>query len=148
MKKVMVGLAILVLVGCMAASPTISSRAPSVQELSSLPEQYRELQGTWTVYRARVGRLAMPDKTGVKMHFEDNRFWFEGDSGFEVFDINAESDPKRIDFWDETSAVQGIYLIKGDTLIVCSSPPGSSRPSDFDPPAFSKQILTEAKTSP
>src|SRR5262245_28358680 len=99
---------LLLISGCVSVSRPISPRAPVVQPQSGLPASYIALQGVWTVTRAQRGGTAMPDKIGTIMHFEGNRFWFEGDRGFEVFEIDATAEPFKIDYWDKGTAVQGI----------------------------------------
>jgi uncharacterized protein (TIGR03067 family) len=86
----------------------------------------------------------MPDKVGAIMHFEGNRFWFEGNRGFEIIDIDTATEPFRIDFWAGGSTVQGTFQIVGQTLVVCSAPPGVSRPNSLDPTVNPRYILSEA----
>jgi hypothetical protein len=90
----------------------------------------------------------MADKTGTLMHFDGNRFWFEGDRGFEIFEIDATTEPFRIDYWEAGTAVEGIYKIVDSTLFECSAPPGVARPITFDPRADRRYICIEAQRTP
>ena len=81
----------------------------------------------------------------MRAHIEGNRFWFDGDPGFEILDVDTTVEPYRVDFWDKGTAVQGVFRIAGDTLVVCSAPPGVSRPSGLDSRANSRYITFEAQ---
>jgi len=87
----------------------------------------------------------MNDKIGVRAHIEGNRFWFDGDSGFEILDVDTTVEPYRVDFWEKGTAVQGVFRIASDTLVVCSAPPGVSRPTGLDSRAHSRYITFEAQ---
>jgi len=136
------------LVACSSGSLPISPGSPPARQLAELPEPYKALQGVWVVTRARLGSISTPERIGSEMHFEGNRFWFGGDSGFEIVDIDSTAKPSRIDFWESGSAVQGIYRIAGSTLTLCSSPPGSSRPKDLDRCDHPRYILVDAQRKP
>lgn len=86
----------------------------------------------------------MSDKIGVEMHIEGNRFWFERDKGFELIELDDSVEPHRIDFWEGGTAVTGIYRVEGETIALCTAPPGFSRPTDFEPAFLSREIRTLA----
>lgn len=134
--------------GCAATTPTIAPGAPVAKEVSSLPASYASLQGTWKVTRARLGRIDTPERIGAVIHIDGNRFRFEGDQGFETIDIDTSAEPYKIDFWERGSAVQGVFKIVGNSLIVCSAPPNTARPTGFDPAAHHRYILVEAVRQP
>lgn len=145
MKALLCLLATLTLAACAAVTPPIGTGTPAVRATTELPEAFRALQGVWVVKTAQRGSSPMREKIGVKAHVDGNRFWFDGDSGHEVLDLDASTAPNRIDFWGGGTAVQGVYRVEGDTLSVCSSPPGVSRPAGFDPRADSRYILFVAE---
>jgi uncharacterized protein (TIGR03067 family) len=146
MKAIACLLATFALTACAAVTtPPIATAAPAVRAASELPGPFKELQGVWVVKSAQRGSRPMPDKTGVKAHIEGNRFWFEGDPGHEVLDLDTSAAPFRMDFWDGGTAVQGVYRIEGNTLFVCSAPPDVARPAGFDPRADSRYILMVAE---
>lgn len=136
------------LVGCAAGTPAIAPAAPVAREVTSLPAPYASLQGTWKVTRAQLGRFDAPERIGAVMHFDGNRFRFEGDQGFEVIDIDTSGEPYKIDFWEGGTAVQGVFKIVGNTLTICSAPPNIARPASLDPTAHHRYILTEAVRQP
>ena len=138
-------LATLALTACAAVTPPIATTPPAVRSANELPEAFQALQGVWVVKSAQRGSRPMPEKTGVNAHIEGNRFWFDGDSGHEVLDLDTSVAPFRMDFWGGGTAVQGVYRIDGNTLFVCSAPPGVSRPTGFDPRADSRYILMVAE---
>jgi hypothetical protein len=90
----------------------------------------------------------MPEKIGVIMHIEGNRFWFAGDRGFELIDIDTSVTPYKIDFWEHGTAVQGVFKTDGAVFSVCSAPPGVARPASFDCSAHRRYILWEAVRQP
>ena len=145
MSRFVTAVAFVFLVGCASHTAPISQAAPAVRKLSELPDGYRLLQGTWSVTRAELGGQPVPERLGAVMHHEGNRFWFEGESGFEVVDIDAESNPHRIDFWEGGTAVQGVYRLDGDELTTCSAPPGVPRPSSVDRCSRPQYILATAR---
>ena len=145
MKALLCLLAALSLAACAAVTPPIATASPAVRAANELPEPFQALQGAWVVKSAHLGSTPMRDKIGVKAHIDGNRFWFDGDSGHEVLDLDASAAPFRIDFWERGTAVQGIYRIEGNTLSVCSAPPGVSRPDGFDSSTDSRYILFVAE---
>jgi uncharacterized protein (TIGR03067 family) len=49
-----------------------------------------------------------------------------------TFRIDSKKKPKAIDLIDEQGRIYpGIYELNGDTLKLCSAPPGQSRPKEF-----------------
>jgi uncharacterized protein (TIGR03067 family) len=145
MKNVPWILATLLLTACATVTPPISVTSPATRALSDLPNQYQQLQGVWEVRSAQRGSTPMNDKIGVRAHIEGNRFWFDGDSGFEILDIDTTVEPYRVDFWEKGTAVQGVFRIASDTLVVCSAPPGVARPAGLDSRAHSRYITFEAQ---
>jgi uncharacterized protein (TIGR03067 family) len=145
MQRLLSALLALLLAGCSPATPAVTREAPPVRAAAELPDAYAPLQGVWTVAHAQRGAVPMTDKTGMRMHFAGNRFWFDGDTGFEVIAIDAAVVPHRIDFWSGGSAVQGIFRIAGGVLSVCTAPPGDPRPTGFDPSRHPRWILSESR---
>ena len=145
MKNIVWILATLLLTACAAVTPPISEASPSARTVSDLPDAYQQFQGVWEVRSAQRGAAPMDDKIGVRAHLEGNPFRFDGDSGFEIIDIDTSVEPHRIDFWEKGTAVQGVFRIAGETLVVCSAPPGVSRPTGLDSRANSRYITFEAQ---
>jgi uncharacterized protein (TIGR03067 family) len=138
----------LVSVGCSSGSSPISSTSPPVRQVSELSESYVALQGVWTVKQARAGTRSMPEKAGLALHFDGNRFWIGEDSGYEVVEVDTSAEPFKIDFWEAGSAVQGVYRVADTTLSICSASPGISRPKDLDRCDHPQYILTDAQRHP
>jgi len=145
MKNIRWVLPTLLLTACATFTPPISETSPPTRTVSDLPDPFQQLQGLWEVRSAQRGATPMNDKIGVRAHIDGNKFWFDGDSGFEILDVDTTVAPYRVDFWDKGTAVQGVYRIAGDTLVVCSAPPGVSRPSGLDSRANSRYIIFEAQ---
>jgi uncharacterized protein (TIGR03067 family) len=133
------------LTACAAATPPIATTAPAVRTANELPEAFQALQGVWVVKSAQRGSRPMPEKTGVKAHIAGNRFWFDGDSGHEVLDLDTSVAPFRMDFWGGGTAVQGRVPHRRQHLVCLLGAPGVSRPTGFDRAADSRYILMVAE---
>jgi uncharacterized protein (TIGR03067 family) len=96
----------------------------------------KAMQGTWKAQSMTQGGMEVPaDKiVNHRLVIEGNKLMPKG-SGKEdpgTFTLDASKKPPTIDIKHGTEeVVQGIYQLDGDTLKICLTPPGGTRPEEF-----------------
>jgi len=104
---------------------------------------YDALQGAWVV--THINALSAPLHE-PKFVFDSDRFHLGGDSRDQPFVLDESSDPKSIDFGNDSS-VKGIYKLEGDVLALCLAAPGAGRPARFETDRGSGVILIVVRRS-
>jgi uncharacterized protein (TIGR03067 family) len=143
-QKVQRFLLLLCLSTCVLLSACATNRTPSVSATTGpLVGDEQRLQGSWKVIHNEIMRRQTPELFGRVHIYSGRRFRLDTDKGSEDFRIDAQSEPKRIDFDDgHHPPIQGIYKIDGDQLTLCTGAPGAPRPTNFTTSQWNKSILT------
>ncbi|HEV3303884.1 MAG TPA: TIGR03067 domain-containing protein [Planctomycetaceae bacterium] len=126
----------LLLLGGCGAQPQQIAKNPG--RTKTLDEQSRIdlalIQGKWRIDDFRVAGDQVSQQIGRPVFIEKSTLVISGarrlpEKRFD-FELDATSNPKRISYPTETDAVNGIYELTGDQLIIVQS---SVRPESFDP---------------
>jgi uncharacterized protein (TIGR03067 family) len=109
------------------------------------------LQGTWNGVSATVNGKPLPDSTVKLLRLTLTKDGYKTEKGAEVlfdstYDIDPSKTPKQINMVGtegdlKGKQAQGIYRIEGDTLQICYTMPGKTRPTAFESPAGSEAYL-------
>ena len=124
---------------------TARSTAPLPQRTGPLSGDEILLQGSWIVLRNEIAHVQTPDLRGRLHIYSGRSFRLDTDpeTDGEIFRIDEASTPKRIDFDDgRNPLIQGIYVLHGDRLTLCTGAPGAPRPVTFRTSFFDRSILT------
>ena len=127
---------------CALLSACATVRTPPVVATTGpLVGDEQRLQGSWKVIHNELMRAQTPQLLGRVHIYFGRRFRLDTDKGSEEFRIDAQSEPKRIDFDDGHNAlIQGIYKLEGDQLTICTGAPGAPRPTSFTTSPWNKSI--------
>jgi uncharacterized protein (TIGR03067 family) len=113
--------------------------------------------GMWKVMSAeRDGQPDKVSKSASTTYAADGKFsvkFADGTSGAGTYKLDPSKKPKAIDYTldygpDKGKPHKGIYALEGDTLKICGSDPGKSRPTEFATKTDSGQrliVLTREK---
>ena len=119
---------VMVLTGLMAAADAPKKEA--------VDPDMKALQGTWQLVDAESGGRPVPKRQieGVKLVISGTQLKLEsgGESSTGTFTIDPAKKPKTIDstinFDGDRGKTLGIYALDGDTLKLCCSIDGKTRP--------------------
>jgi uncharacterized protein (TIGR03067 family) len=107
-----------------------------------------KIQGTWTILSMeRGGEKGPEDKIkNTKVVITDGLMTIKDPMREERanFKLDPAKNPKTIDFTPEKGkegVVEGIYELKGDTLKLCFTKPGGTRPTEFASKAGTANVL-------
>ena len=106
----------------------------------------KEIDGAWTFVSAvKGGKKKDFDGEPIRIVFKAGKMTIDkgGDTKNGSYKIDPAKKPKQIDFQREqtTAAIQAIYSLEGDRLIVCEPRIGAGRPSEFKAPMGSRVYL-------
>ena len=120
-----------------------------------------QLQGTWQITALLDDGVLVPEEVVRGRYIADLRLTFSAQSvSFIVpntlqprtilFVLDEKANPKTIDLGGaEKVGGKGIYLLQGDTLMVCLAEAGvEKRPAEFSAPKASPQLLMTFKRVP
>lgn len=120
-----------------------------------------QLQGTWQITALLDDGVLVPEEVVRGRYITDLRVTFSAQSvSFIVpntlqprtilFVLDEKANPKTIDLGGaEKVGGKGIYLLQGDTLMVCLAEAGvEKRPAEFSAPKASPQLLMTFKRVP
>jgi uncharacterized protein (TIGR03067 family) len=110
------------------------------------------LQGTWTVEHLEIGGKKVSDDSvkaaGSKVVFKDSTMtvYLHGENKKPAYEATIQLDPTtrppNIDTTDDKKQVEhGIYELSGETLKLCTAPPGADRPKEFASKSSAKTTL-------
>jgi len=108
------------------------------------------IQGTWQgVSAEKQGQKAPEERVkAIQMIISADRFIFKRDDQTHVarYRIDPTRNPKQIDVIPADGSGKGktsvgIYKLEGDTLTLCTSPPGEPRPTEFASGPKSRESL-------
>jgi uncharacterized protein (TIGR03067 family) len=122
------------------------------------PSDLDQLQGTWQITALLDDGMLVPEEVVRTRYIADLRVTFSAQSvSFLVpytfqprtilFVLDEKANPKTIDLGGaEKVGGKGIYLLQGDTLMVCLAEAGvEKRPAEFSAPKASPQLLMTFK---
>ncbi len=117
-----------------------------------------QLQGTWQITALLDDGVLVPEEVVRTRYISDLRLTFSAQSvsflvpntlqpRTIVFVLDEKANPKTIDLGGaEKVGGKGIYLLQGDTLMVCLAEAGvEKRPAEFSAPKSSPQLLMTFK---
>jgi uncharacterized protein (TIGR03067 family) len=110
------------------------------------------MQGTWTIEHLEIGGKKVPDESvkaaGSRVVFKDTTMtvYLHGDNKKPAYEATIQLDPTTkppsIDTTDDKKQVEhGIYELSGETLKLCTAPPGADRPKEFNSKLTAKTAL-------
>jgi uncharacterized protein (TIGR03067 family) len=124
--------------------------ADDTKKDDAIKEELKKLEGTWVVESAT--RNGKDDRKGgpSECTFSGGMLSMKEEDGTErkgKITIDPTKNPKTLDFEPEQKkgnegTGRAIYELKGDTLKICISPPGTERPTEF---SDKDQILVTLK---
>lgn len=170
MKKLKVMFALLLTVGLITTAAGVSLRLPAAEEQgeptrdaaggerpmeSPTNTDQEKLQGTWSLIAAESGPgRASGDEVkrlAGKMDFAGGKVVWEqgGDAKDAAFQLDANREPKTIDFDIIGEAYRGIYRLDGDRFTVCVTRVPLERPTAFATQIESKfpMVLTYQRSN-
>jgi uncharacterized protein (TIGR03067 family) len=118
-----------------------------------MKEDIKKLEGTWEVvameYNGRQIPMELIQRRGLRLIIAKGKCIKETRLRDQVrqvqytLKLDPAKKPKQIDFQREqtTAAIQAIYSLEGDRLIVCEPRIGAGRPSEFKAPMGSRVYL-------
>lgn len=122
------------------------------------PSDLDQLQGTWQITAMLDDGMLVPEEVVRTRYISDLRITFSAQSlsflvpnSFQprtiLFVLDEKANPKTIDLGGaEKVGGKGIYLLQGDTLMVCLAEAGvEKRPAEFSAPKASPQLLMTLK---
>jgi uncharacterized protein (TIGR03067 family) len=117
----------------------------------------KAMEGTWAVTVHEFGGEKVSEDQNKqfngKLVVKDGKYTvFTGDMkiGAGTIKLDASKTPKHVDAVsdegaDKGKAMQGIYKIEGETMMVCFGQPGSDRPTEFKTKKDTTQMLLSYK---
>ena len=114
-------------------------KAPKNEEAAKKSDE-EQFVGTWTVVSAVKQGKPAPEEAvnNFKVSFDKagNLVFNDGNRKMELtFKLDAAKTPKEIDVTEDDKGVhQGIYLLEGDSLKICTAHPPLERPTAFESP--------------
>jgi uncharacterized protein (TIGR03067 family) len=110
-----------------------------------------DLQGTWACVSAKVDGNELPVATTAELRLTLTKDRYKTEKGSQVlfdstYTTNGATNPKQINMVGtegdlKGKEAQGIYSLEGDTLRICYTMPGLSRPQGFESAPGSKAYL-------
>lgn len=96
----------------------------------------REIDGEWTVVSVEFAGTAVPGFGGAELSLRDGKKTFrlpDGAVEMGTYTLGAKKSPKEIDATTEgrDEVARGIYSLEGETLKMCLSQSGRTRPARF-----------------
>ena len=115
------------------AGPMLAADAPNK---GAVDQDMKALQGSWQLVHAESAGKPVPKRQieGVKLVISGTRLSFQvgGERAKGTFTIDPSTQPKTIDstinFDGDRGKTLGIYALDGDTLKLCCSIDGKTRP--------------------
>jgi uncharacterized protein (TIGR03067 family) len=135
---------------CILTLAAILLTAAAAPREAADTDDLKRMQGDWMVVSMTFNGMKYPEEEAQALFrtVEGNNYqvaryskpFFKG-----TFQLDPTATPKTIDSLSATDAskpIPGIYEFDGDTLKICSAPPGKPRPNDFEAKAGSGHTLT------
>jgi uncharacterized protein (TIGR03067 family) len=130
---------------CLFAMTSVSGADPSPGEA-----EFRRLDGTWRVVSSETDGVEqppakLPDR--LLLTFTAGNFERGGGRRGSIARIDPSTTPKQVDYRHAGTEedVRAIYLVEGDVLVECATPPGADRPKGFTAAKGSGHTLTVYK---
>src|SRR6266481_2685758 len=129
------------------ASAAILALALSAVSYGAEPQKLESMEGAWVCSSATINGKQMPETTVKLLRLTLTKDRYKTEKGDEVlfdsaYKLDTAKDPKQINIVGTEGELkgkeaQGIYSLDGDTLKICYTMPGKSRPTAFESAAGS-----------